>query len=254
MAANKQVNKLYGLIGYPLSHSFSQCYFTEKFEREGIADCAYELYELKQMDELPALLAGEPRLRGLNVTIPYKEAVIPYLDEVRAEARGAGAVNTIDIRDGQLTGYNTDVYGFEISLRRFLNDNEADPAAALVLGSGGAAKAVNYTLDKMGIRRATVSRSRSRGDLKYEDIGGTALDQYTLIINTTPLGMAPNIETFPILPYEYLTPGHLLFDLVYNPGKTIFLEKGERQGCAIKNGLEMLYLQAERAWAIWNTL
>lgn len=253
MTDKKQVKKLYGLIGYPLSHSFSRRYFTEKFEREGIADCAYRLFELKKIDRLPDLLAGEPRLRGLNVTIPYKEAVVPYLDVLQAEAKGVGAVNTIDIRDSRLTGYNTDVYGFEVSLRRFLIENDAAPEAALVLGTGGAAKAVNFTLDKLGIRKTTVSRNSSRGHLVYHDIDREVLEEHTLIINTTPLGMTPDIETFPILPYEYLKPGHLLYDLVYNPEKTLFLEKGSRRGCAIKNGLEMLHLQAERAWAIWNS-
>lgn len=244
---------LYGLIGYPLSHSFSKRYFSEKFEREDLADRKYELFPIASVEELPALIADHPVLRGLNVTIPYKERVIPFLDDVRSEAAAVGAVNTIAVRENGLIGYNTDVYGFETSLRRFLQEHHAQPAEALVLGTGGAAKAVCYVLDKLSLPFLQVSRNAERGDLTYEDIDEKIIRQHELIINTTPLGMAPDIETFPILPYEYLTSRHLLYDLVYNPERTAFLTKGARRGCPVKNGLEMLHLQAERSWAIWNS-
>lgn len=249
----KHIAHLYGLIGYPLSHSFSKRYFTEKFEREGLSDRRYELFPLPAIDKLPELIKRFPELRGLNVTIPYKEVVLPLLDEVQGEAAAIGAVNTIAVRKEALIGYNTDVYGFETSLRRFLEENGARPGAALMLGTGGAAKAVAYVLGNLSIPFLRVSRNPERGDLIYEEIDQGLMDRHQLIINTTPLGMAPGIETFPILPYEYLTSGHLLYDLVYNPERTAFLRKGARRGCPVKNGLEMLYLQAERSWAIWNS-
>lgn len=244
---------LYGLIGVPLSHSFSKRYFSEKFEREGLADRKYELFPIASINQLPALITDHPKLRGLNVTIPYKETVIPFLDEVRSEAATIQAVNTISVREDGLTGYNTDVYGFETSLRRFLQEHHAQPQGALVLGTGGASKAVCYVLDKLSLPFLKVSRNAEKGDLTYENIDERIIHQHELIINTTPLGMAPYIEAFPTLPYEYLTSRHLLYDLVYNPGRTAFLLKGARRGCPVKNGLEMLHLQAERSWAIWNS-
>lgn len=246
------VTHLYGLIGYPLEHSFSKRYFTEKFAREGIAGHAYELFPIPDIEDLPALLKAHPRLRGLNVTIPYKEAVLPFLDELDDGARAVGAVNTIRIREGRLKGFNTDVYGFEWSLRRFLEAAGAPALRALVLGTGGASKAVRFVLDRLSIPYLVVSRRKERADLDYADLDEQVMAAHRLLVNTTPLGMAPHPDTRPDLPYESLQEKHLLYDLVYNPEKTLFLAAGEKRGAATKNGLEMLFLQAERAWDLWN--
>lgn len=242
----------YGLIGYPLEHSFSKRYFTEKFAREGITGHVYQLFPITAIEELPALLAAHPNLQGLNVTIPYKQAVLPLLDELDENARAVGAVNTIRIRDGRLQGFNTDIYGFERSLRRFLQTADEAPGAALVLGTGGASKAVRFVLERLHLAYLLVSRHAERGDLVYEDLDRDLVATHPLIINTTPLGMAPAVDTHPDLPYQYLTAAHFLYDLVYNPEKTVFLTEGEKRGAATMNGLEMLYLQAEKAWDIWN--
>jgi len=245
---------VYGLIGYPLSHSFSKKYFSQKFEKEGIADATYELFPLENIEELPPLIARYAHLRGLNVTIPYKQAVFPFLDAIDPEAEAVGAVNIIKVQDGKLTGYNSDVYGFELSLLQLLRERNAQAKGlrALVLGTGGAAKAVVYVLKKLGIAYWLVSRNRKRGDLAYEDVTPAILGDHRLLINTTPLGMAPDLNTCPDLPYEALTDQHLLYDLVYNPEETLFLRKGAEQNAATIKGLQMLYLQAERSWKIWN--
>lgn len=248
-----RVERLFGLIGYPLTHSFSKRYFSEKFEREGIDGAAYELFPLKDIGHLPDLISQHSNLCGLNVTIPYKEAVIPFLDRLDAEAAAVGAVNTIRIESTGLTGYNTDVFGFEKSLSRFLEENSAGIQSALVLGTGGAAKAVGFVLKKMGIAFRFVSRRPGKETLTYEQLDGLVMENSRLLINTTPLGMSPHTDTCPAVPYERLTAGHLLYDLVYNPEKTLFLKQGEARGCPVLNGLEMLYLQAERSWAIWNS-
>jgi len=251
----KTYPNLLGLIGYPLSHSFSKGYFSEKFERENIEGFYYENFPLSAIEELPGLIRRFPNLIGLNVTIPYKEAVFPYLDRLDAGARKIGAVNTIKrMADGRLMGYNTDVYGFESSLKKKIKTAGLEVRSALVLGTGGAAKAVYYALDQLRIRYQTVSRDPARGDLTYEELSSSLLAAHQLIVNTTPLGMAPKIDTYPRLPYEALTSRHLLYDLVYNPGKTLFLRKGEDAGAAIINGLEMLHLQAEKAWEIWSSV
>lgn len=243
--------RLFTLIGYPLSHSFSKKYFSEKFEKEGIDNHEYTLSPLEQIDEFSALIQSNPNLAGLNVTIPYKEQVIPFLDEVSAEAREVGAVNTIKINDGKLKGFNTDTYGFEISLMGFLGGKIVENA--LVLGTGGAAKAIVFVLKKLGINPILVSRNAEKGDLTYEDLDCAIFEECRLIVNTTPLGMLPKTDTFPAIPYHRLNNKYYLYDLVYNPEKTRFLEKGEERGAAIMNGLEMLHLQAEKAWEIWNT-
>ncbi len=243
---------LYGLIGYPLSHSFSKGYFTQKFEKEGITNCFYEAFPLEKIELLLSILKSYPNLKGLNVTIPYKEAVIGYLNQLDEGARAIGAVNCIKIEKGFLLGYNTDAYGFERALQEFLQANQAQPKQALVLGTGGAAKAVFFVLSKLNIRYTVVSRELGKADLTYKMLH--SLDEFPLIINTTPLGMAPNIETFPNIPYHCLSSQHLLYDLVYNPEQTLFLQKGMQQGAATQNGLSMLYYQAEKAWEIWNTL
>ncbi|KAA3640402.1 MAG: shikimate dehydrogenase [Bacteroidetes bacterium] len=244
--------RLFGLIGYPLSHSFSKKYFTEKFEKEGILNCRYELFPLESIEKFPELVKIQPDLAGLNVTIPYKELVIPFLDELDEAAEAVGAVNTIRKKDGKLKGFNTDIYGFEQSLVNLLDTRDHKPEKALVLGTGGAAKAVIYVLKKLNIDSHTVSRHAGKGYFTYDDLNDHIIGEHRLIINTTPLGMSPNINNLPLIPYPSLGPEHFLFDLVYNPAITAFLAKGKNAGAAISNGLEMLYLQAEKAWDIWN--
>lgn len=243
---------LYGLIGYPLSHSFSKKYFTEKFEKENIPGSKYEMFEIKDIAELPNIVKNNPNLKGLNVTIPYKEAVIKYLDKIDASVKKIKAVNVIKIdAQGKMTGYNSDYHGFKSSLIKFLPENY-NGIQALVLGSGGAAKAVKAALEDLHILYKTVSRKREGGNLSYEEVTKAVTDEYKLIINTTPVGMYPNIKDSPFLPYTSFTPEHYLFDLVYNPQETLFLVKGKARGARTKGGQEMLYLQAEKAWEIWN--
>lgn len=236
----------FGLIGYPLSHSFSPRYFAEKFKKEGIEDAVYNLYPLEDISAFEAL--KNKNISGLNVTIPYKETIIPYLDEISPEAQEIGAVNTIRFNAGRTIGYNTDVYGFETSLIRFIDRNEVK--RALILGTGGAAKAVAYVLRKLWIPFLYVSRSA--GDLPYDGVDKIVLDDHQLIINTTPLGMAPKVDTCPNIPYQYLSGKHFSYDLVYNPEKTLFLNNSSKNGAATLNGLSMLELQAEKSWEIWN--
>lgn len=243
---------IYGLIGYPLGHSFSKKYFTEKFEQMGIADThAYELFELADIQGFPQLIASQPDLRGLNVTIPHKQAVMPFLDGLDASATKVGAVNVIKIGEGgKRIGYNSDYYGFKTSLEEFLPDGKS--LKALVLGNGGAAKAVVAALNDLSIPYKIVSRSKSADVLSYEDLA-TEIGNYQLIINSSPVGTYPKSDVCPDIPYEQLTPEHYLYDLVYNPVQTLFLQKGEEQGAQTHNGLKMLHLQAEKAWEIWNS-
>ncbi|HEY4151672.1 MAG TPA: shikimate dehydrogenase [Chitinophagaceae bacterium] len=240
----------FGLIGYPLSHSFSQKFFTDKFEKEGLKDCRYEAYSIPAIAELPALLKKHPSLEGLNVTIPYKEQVIRYLSEQSPVVQEVGACNCIRIKEGKLVGYNTDVIGFEQSLSKHLQPHHKK---ALILGTGGAGKAVEYVLKKRGIRYRYVSRKPSVNHFSYEQVTPAILAEYTLIINTTPLGMYPNVTQAPPFPYNALTAKHYLFDAIYNPAKTLFLQRGEQHGAAIQNGLDMLIIQAEESWKIWNS-
>jgi shikimate dehydrogenase len=242
--------RLFGLIGFPLSHSFSKKFFTEKFENEQIANCRYELFPIATADEMPKLIVSNPSLCGLNVTIPHKLNVIPYLNAIDAAAKEIGAVNCISIKQNSIKGYNTDAYGFTESLRPLLEEHHQK---ALILGDGGAAKAVKYSLNQLQIPFLVVSRNPDQNGISYEGITPEIIAEYQLIINTTPLGMSPNIESFPDIPYQFLGPKHLAYDLVYNPAETAFLNKAKTQGAKIKNGLEMLYLQAERSWYIWNT-
>jgi len=239
----------YGIIGFPVAQSFSPAFFRERFAREGI-DATYTAFSLEQVTALPALLDAHPDLQGLNVTIPHKTTVIPYLDDLDPAAAAIGAVNCIAIRHGRLKGYNTDATGFEESLKPLLRPHHN---RALVLGSGGASKAVCYVLKKLGIDFCIVSRKPDPHMLAYHDINETLLTRYPVIINTTPLGMSPDTDRCPELPYQHLTPVHLLYDLVYNPEETKFLMFGRRRGAAIKNGMEMLHLQAEAAWRIWQS-
>lgn len=244
--------RLYGLLGRSLAHSFSQTYFSQKFDRLGLADCRYELFELASPAELPHLLARHPDLAGLNVTIPYKEQIWPYLSRVAPSAALVGAVNVIEIQpDGALVGHNTDYVGFRESVRRFYPQRGAE-ARALVLGTGGAAKAVGVALRELGIAYWPVSRHAKGAHLTYHDLTPAVLAAHSLIINTTPLGTYPRVEEHPDLDYIQLGPAHYLYDLVYNPRETKFLQLGQAQNAHVKNGLEMLELQAEAAWDIWN--
>jgi shikimate dehydrogenase len=241
--------KLFGLIGYPLSHSFSKKYFTEKFEKEGISDCRYELFSIAAIEELKNVLDQHPDLCGLNVTIPYKQQVLSFLDEADDVVGKIKACNCISIKQGKLKGYNTDVTGFERALKEKLQPKHT---SALILGTGGAAKAVEFVLQKLGIGFNYVSRKSTVNNYSYEMLTPDIIADHLLIINTTPLGMYPAVNEAPPVPYETLTPGHYLFDLVYNPEKSLFLQKGEERGAAIKNGYEMLEIQAEESWRIWN--
>ena len=240
----------YGLIGYPLSHSFSQRYFTEKFGREGITGCSYSNFPLAAIDELSGVLA-DPELCGLNVTIPYKEQVLPFLDARSPVVEAIGACNCIEIRDGRRTGHNTDVVGFEQSLLPLLGSHHR---RALILGTGGAAKAVGYVLGKLGIAYRFVTRKPRAGsdDVGYGDVDAAMLGEYALVVNTTPLGMYPKVEEYPALPYEAVGARHYFFDLVYNPARTLFLQKAEARGAVVENGHAMLILQAEESWRIWT--
>jgi len=239
----------FGLIGYPLTHSFSKKYFEEKFHREKITGCAYELFPLTSIEGFPNLIKSDPELIGLNVTIPYKEPVIQYLDELDDKARQIGAVNCLKGINGKWKGYNTDVIGFEKSLFGFLNEL---PQQAFVLGTGGSSKAVCYALERMKIPFTKVSRQPLDGSILYNEIENS-LTTSNLFVNTTPLGMFPKTEECPDIPYDKLGANDFLFDLVYNPAETIFLKKGREKGANTKNGLEMLQLQAEESWKIWNS-
>ncbi len=240
----------FGLIGYPLGHSFSEKYFRDKFGKAGITDCIYSNYPIASISLLTEILK-DPGLRGLNVTIPYKEDVIPFLHASDIIVSETGACNCIRIEGGHLKGFNTDVKGFEESLTEKLKDSDKN---ALILGTGGSSKAVAWVLKKKGISFLFVSRkTRSSADhITYGDLDARILKKHTLIVNTTPLGMAPETENCPSIPYEWIDSGHYLFDLIYNPSKTLFLEKGEINGARIKNGADMLAIQAEASWKIWN--
>ena len=242
--------RLFGLIGYPLTHSFSKKYFTEKFEKLGIADCRYENFPISNIQDIKSILSSNPALEGLNVTIPYKESVTGYLDEMTDVVKRIQACNCIRIINGKLKGFNTDTIGFEKTLLTKLQPSHTN---ALILGTGGAAKAVEFVLQKLKINFRYVSRKPSVNNFSYEQVTPEIIAKYTLIINTTPLGMYPNPVQAPPIPYEELTANHLLFDLVYNLVKILFLEKAERKGATIMNGYEMLLLQAEESWNIWNS-
>ena len=242
--------KRYGLIGYPLGHSFSQRYFTEKFEREGIAGCTYENFPIESIDRLDEVLERHPDLCGFNVTIPYKERIIPRLRSMAEEARKIGAVNCVRVTPEGLVGHNTDAYGFRTSLLKLLDG--AHPERALVLGTGGASKAVKYVLEQLDIPFDVVSRKASAGDFTYDELTSETVRTRRLIVNATPLGTFPKTDECPDIPYEAIGETHFLFDLVYNPPLTEFLRRGRQQGAAIANGYDMLVGQAEKAWSIWN--
>jgi len=241
--------RLFGLIGYPLSHSFSKRYFSAKFEREALIDCRYETFSIPSISDLTKILSDNSELCGLNVTVPYKQEVLSFLTEKTPLVNKIGACNCIKIKNGRLTGYNTDAPAFEHSLKEKLQSHHTK---ALILGTGGAAKAVEYCLRQLKIAYKYVSRKPSARNYSYEQLTDDMMQEYTLIINATPLGMYPNVIEAPQIPYHALGQRHYLYDLLYNPEKTLFLQKGEDQGASIKNGYEMLVLQAEESWKIWN--
>ena len=245
--------KTYGLIGFPLTHSLSRLYFTEKFSKEGI-NAEYLNFELPDIGDLWEMIAEQPDLKGFNVTIPYKEQIIGYLDKISDEAREIGAVNTVKVVTGHdgpiLCGYNTDTEGFWKAVRPVLRK---DVSSAIILGSGGASKAIAYALRKAGIDPLIVSRSKNKSSFTYEDLTPDIIRQRPLIVNTTPLGTYPDVDTCPDFPYHALTPMNICFDLVYNPAETLFLKKAAEHGAVTKNGLDMLHKQAEASWRIWQS-
>lgn len=240
----------FGLIGRPLGHSASAAWFTAKFRQEGLYDCAYALYELPAIDALPALLAATPELEGFNVTIPYKRSVMEYVDNLSFDARMIGAVNCVRRTARGIEGHNTDIVGLRESLAELLGD--AQPAHALVLGTGGASQAVQYALAERGIAYDLVSRDPARGNYTYDNLPCEVVAESTLIINASPVGTYPAVEEAPRIPYAYVTPDHYLFDLVYNPPLTQFLDYGRQRGARILNGERMFRAQAEASWRIWN--
>lgn len=246
------MEKAFGLIGLTISHSFSKTYFDEKFFRDGLRDHRYELFPLKDVSEVDTLITETPNLSGLNVTIPYKEEVMKYLDTVDPTAKKIGAVNVIKIKDGKRTGYNTDSDAFYETLVKWLPTDRT--FEALILGTGGSSKAVQVALAKAGIAYKLVSREAKKDILSYEQLHEQPelITQSHLIINTTPLGMHPNTDSMPAIRYENITGEHYVYDLIYNPARTMFLQKAEMRGAIFKNGLEMLHVQAEKSWEIWN--
>ena len=250
---NKRVKDLYGLIGFPLGHSFSENFFNQKFESEEI-DAKYVNFEIPSIEQITSIINDNKNLRGLNVTIPYKEKVIAYLDDIDSTAKSIGAVNVIKFikeKNGEtkLKGYNSDIIGFCESIKPLIKPCHTH---ALILGTGGAAKAVVSGLNSLGIETMYVSRTTAEGTLTYEELTAMTMDQYKVIVNTTPLGMYPHVDTCPNIPYELLSPDHLCYDLIYNPDVTLFIKKSQSQGATVKNGLEMLLLQAFAAWEIWH--
>lgn len=241
---------VYGLIGKNIAYSFSKKYFAKKFQREALHDCEYVNFDIQNIESVESILKELKTLKGLNVTIPYKEAIVPYLDKLSKSAKKIGAVNCIKItKKRKLIGYNTDWYGFGLSLQPLLTDKHKK---ALILGTGGASKAVAYALKKKGISVTRVSRKGNKKQYSYSELSKIEIEEHTLIINTTPLGTHPDVLSFPPIPYQFITERHLCYDLIYNPEESLFLKKAKKQGAQIKNGYEMLVLQAEKSWKIWN--
>jgi shikimate dehydrogenase len=244
------IRKRFGLLGRNISYSFSKGYFTDKFSNENFAGCTYENFDIQEINFFLEIIKNNPDLKGLNVTIPYKEVVIPYLDKLSKKAAIIGAVNTIKItKKGKLKGYNTDYYGFKKSLQPLLQPHHKK---ALILGTGGASKGVAFALEELGILYTFVSREAKENAIGYDRINATTFDNYQIIINSTPVGTSPNVDAFPLIPYEYFTEKHIAYDLIYNPAETQFLQKAKAQGAQNKNGLDMLIFQAEKAWKVWN--
>jgi len=241
--------KKFGLVGKNIGYSFSKNYFTERFRNDNVLDNSYDNFDIQDISEFPKIIEDNPDLAGLNVTIPYKEIVIPYLDSLSKKATQIGAINVIRFKKGKLKGYNSDYYGFKKSLQPLLKPHHKK---ALILGTGGASKAIAFALDELDILYTFVSREAKENTIDYNRINATTFDNYQIIINCTPLGTSPNTAAFPPLPYEFFTENHIAFDLIYNPQETQFLSKAKANGATIKNGMEMLILQAEKAWKIWN--
>ena len=247
--------KTYGLIGYRLGYSFSKGFFSEKFEKEGLNDHEYVNFELDSISEFPDIFKKNNHIAGLNCTIPYKQEIMPFLDEIDEEAAQVGAINTVKIirteKGTKLKGFNTDIYGFENSLMPLLNERHKK---ALILGTGGASKAIKHILNKNGIDylSASIEKELFDKEIRYEQIDEVLMKERLIIIHATPLGTFPKVDACPSIPYEHITSNHVLFDLVYNPEETLFLKKGKEKGASTKNGLEMLHLQAIKAWEIWN--
>ena len=240
----------FGLIGRNISYSFSEGYFSNKFKELGITDCGYSTFDLSDISELKDLLKSKPNLKGFNITIPYKEDVIDFLDEIDESAKSIKAVNTVKIEGGKLIGFNTDTFGFRTSIKPFF---EPQHRKALILGTGGAAKAIAFVLEQLGVDYFYVSRNpKAEKEISYSDLTKEAITNFPFIINCSPVGTFPNIDVCPDIPYEGITSSHLLYDLVYNPEETLFLKKGKENGASIVNGLSMLHHQAEEAWRIWN--
>ncbi len=237
------------MVGKNISYSFSRGYFTDKFSDLGLEGYSYENFDLQHVDEFPNLLKSNPDVKGLNVTIPYKQKVIPYLDKLDAQAKEIGAVNTIKFDGKHLIGYNTDAYGFRKSIEPFLKSHHTK---ALILGTGGASKAISFVFGQLGIAVTYVSRNPQGIQIGYGDVDRSVLENHSILVNCTPLGTHPNIDLKPDIPYPYITEQHLLFDLIYNPKKSAFLKEGEQRDADIVNGLRMLQLQADRAWEIWR--
>lgn len=241
--------KQFGLVGKNIDYSFSKKYFTEKFEKENLINHSYQNFDIHSVFEITQIVKN-PNLCGLNVTIPYKEEIIPFLDKISKKAKKIGAVNTIKItKKGKLKGYNTDFFGFQKSLSSLLNEHHKK---ALILGTGGASKAVAFALKKLGIQYSFVSQKLRRDYLSYDKLNEAIFQEYQIIINCTPLGTFPDINSCPNIPYNLLNSNHIVFDLVYNPEETIFLQKAKQNAATTKNGMEMLVFQAEKAWEIWN--
>lgn len=246
-------NNIFGLLGRNISYSFSRDYFTDKFQKLHLNNHSYVNFDMQHCDEFPNIISSEKNLKGLNVTIPYKQEIIPFLDELDEIAKQIGAVNTIKItKNNTLKGYNSDAVGFEKSIKPLLKNHHQK---ALILGTGGASKAVAYVFQKNNISFQFVSRNpEAIQEISYKNLTQEILESHTIIVNCSPLGTSPNIDKYPDIPYQFLNQQHLLYDLIYNPDETVFLSKGKKQGATIKNGFEMLQLQAEESWRIWNDL
>jgi shikimate dehydrogenase len=242
----------YGLIGYPLEHSFSERYFSEKFIKEGLSDCLFKAFPISAIQHFPGLLKANPTLKGLSVTIPYKEQVLQYIDQISNEVKLIGAANSIRITDNVLSAYNTDIIGFEGSFIKLLKPHHTK---ALVLGTGGASKAVQFVLKKLKFNFLVVSRSKSaKNIINYSRLSQSIMNEYSVVINCTPVGMWPKTIDYPEIPFHLVTSNHYFFDLIYAPAKTLFLLKAEERGATIKNGYDMLIIQAEESWKLWNEM
>lgn len=244
------IKKRFGLLGRNISYSFSRGYFTEKFKNENLEGCTYENFDLSDISEFPLVIANTPNIKGINVTIPYKEAVMPHLNSLSKKAARIGAVNTIKItKKGKLKGYNTDYYGFKKSIQPLLKPHHQ---RALILGTGGASKGIAFALEELGIAYTFVSRGGKENTIDYTSLNAMTFDNYQIVINCTPIGTSPDIDASPAIPYNFFTSNHIAYDLIYNPEETQFLRQAKAKGAATKNGYDMLVYQAEKSWEIWN--